>query len=86
MKVVEKRTMYNNKKNENPGAVGRTAPATAQDKLMNEVRLRAALESVADTMRTDPRDWSLYKRDAWLYGILAGWSEESLEELRRIHN
>lgn len=50
MKVVEKRTMYNNKKNENPGAVGRTAPATAQDKLMNEVRLVAAVEGMVKAL------------------------------------
>lgn len=30
-------------------------------------------ESMRVTMATDPRDWSKYKRDAWLWGIVFGW-------------
>jgi hypothetical protein len=27
-------------------------------------------------MATDSRDWSLDKRDAWLWGIVLGWTNE----------
>lgn len=33
-------------------------------------------EALRNTLAFDPRDWSLNKRDAWLYGIILGWSEE----------
>jgi hypothetical protein len=37
--------------------------------------LREAVRSCIRTMACDPRDWSLGKRDAWLYAILVGWGE-----------
>ena len=38
-------------------------------------------ESLRVAMVTDSRDWSIDKRDAWLYGIIVGWkSEEGKEE------
>lgn len=33
-------------------------------------------ESLHTVMVFDPRDWSAYKRDAWVYGIVVGWDEE----------
>lgn len=32
-----------------------------------------ALQSLARTMTSDPRDWGADRRDAWLYGVLVGW-------------
>ena len=32
-----------------------------------------------------PRDWSSDHRDAWLYGIIVGWDDESLAELKGDH-
>lgn len=39
--------------------------------------VRSSLESV---VAFDPRDWSLDKRDAWIYGIVFGWESEELDE------
>ena len=32
------------------------------------------------------RDWSLNHRDAWIYGVIMGWSPEALAEQKQIHN
>lgn len=37
--------------------------------------LAEAIDSIKTTMVTDPRDWGLYKRDAWIYGIVIGWKD-----------
>jgi hypothetical protein len=37
---------------------------------------RDALESCRDTMCFGSRDWSLNSRDAWLYGLIVGWSNK----------
>ena len=34
------------------------------------------LESIQTTMSTDPRDWGMYKRDAWLFAIVLGWEDD----------
>lgn len=31
------------------------------------------------------RDWAASKRDAWIYGIIVGWADESLVELQGQH-
>jgi hypothetical protein len=43
-------------------------------------------ESLRATMATDPRDWCLYRRDAWVYGIVMGWNKESLTQLQKTHH
>lgn len=35
--------------------------------------VREALDRVGSMMATDSRDWSLSRRDAWLYGLFCGW-------------
>lgn len=40
------------------------------------------LESLYDTVVFHSRDWSMHKRDAWIWGIVIGWDKESLEELK----
>lgn len=34
------------------------------------------LHSAHSTIVSHPRDWSLEKRDAWLYGIIVGWGDD----------
>ena len=38
--------------------------------------IECPFDSLATTMATDARDWSLGKRDAWLWGIVCGWDDE----------
>lgn len=47
--------------------------------------LKEALESVGASMSFHPRDWSRDHRDAWVYGIVNGWSQEALQELAQAH-
>lgn len=42
-------------------------------------------ESLKATISLHSRDWSLNHRDAWLYGIICGWDEFSLRELKKLH-
>lgn len=41
------------------------------------------LESIATAIAFSPRDWSSNHRDAWIYGIVLGWDEDDLEELKK---
>lgn len=34
-----------------------------------------------DAIVFDSRDWVENKRDAWIYGIVVGWDDDSLNEL-----
>jgi hypothetical protein len=43
------------------------------------------LMSMRYCMSFDPRDWSLYKRDAWLYGVVIGWTAEAMAEVAKRH-
>lgn len=56
------------------------------------MRTENPLESLAITVATDSRDWGQNKRDAWIYGIVCGWSnnddpdapgEDAMGELAR---
>lgn len=63
---------------------------------LNKIKLLFNDDSVNDELNpfsslhtaivTDVRDWSLIKRDAWLYGVVVGWSNNSLEQLAVKHN
>ncbi|MFA5123021.1 hypothetical protein [Zavarzinia sp.] len=48
-------------------------------------RLTESLASVHRCMCTDARDWSLGKRDAWIYGVIVGWDEAALAEVAKRH-
>lgn len=48
-------------------------------------KLREIFDSLHSTIVTDPKDWSLHKRDAWLYGILVGW-DDCLPEIQKRFN
>lgn len=39
-------------------------------------------EALKLTIALNPRDWSLDETDAWLYGIICGWGDDSCLELR----
>lgn len=41
-----------------------------------EPTLANALSSLAMSYAGDPRDWGVYYRDAWTYGIVCGWECE----------
>ena len=43
------------------------------------------LQSVRDTICLDSKDYSLNHRDAWLYGITAGWGD-CLDSIAQQHN
>ena len=47
--------------------------------------LADALESMRATMAFSAQDWSLTHRDAWLYGLVVGWDDESSSELTKKH-
>ncbi len=38
-------------------------------------------ESLHNCLAFSPKDYSLEKRDAFIYGIIVGWDDESLQEL-----
>ena len=38
-------------------------------------------ESLHNAIAFDVRDWAEDKRSAWIYGVLLGWDEESMQEL-----
>lgn len=48
-------------------------------------RLAEVLEHVEGMVACHSRDWGAWHRDAWLYGILVGWSGEAMRELAERH-
>lgn len=38
--------------------------------------LAQAFESIHNAIVFGSRDWGVYDRDAWIYGIVAGWDED----------
>tara|TARA_Y100000310_G_scaffold213365_1_gene214292 strand:+ start:136 stop:384 length:249 start_codon:yes stop_codon:yes gene_type:complete len=44
--------------------------------------LLCPLESIDCTLAFAAKDWSIDKNDAWIYGIVAGWDDDSLLELK----
>ena len=44
-----------------------------------------AKKSIADAMAFSSRDWSIDRRDAWIYGIVLGWDDASYEVLKKKH-
>lgn len=42
-------------------------------------------DSLEGCMVTDPRDWSMDRKDAWMFGIVVGWSGKALDEVARRH-
>ena len=41
------------------------------------------LESIANAMAFSVSDWSLEKRDAWIYGIVLGWDDAAMKEMQQ---
>lgn len=42
-------------------------------------------ESLVLTVAFDVKDWGKYEKDAWLYGIIMGWSNDDLESKEYIY-
>ena len=42
-------------------------------------------ESIHDTMAFATKDWSKDKNDAWIYGIVCGWSDGAYAELMKVY-
>jgi hypothetical protein len=43
-------------------------------------------DSLFTTIVCDSRDWASNHKDAWLWGIIVGWDNKSLEELQNKFN
>jgi len=44
--------------------------------------LLCPIESITSTLAFATKDWSIDKNDAWIYGVVAGWDDDSLSELQ----
>lgn len=44
------------------------------------------LESIETAIAVSVRDWSENNRDAWIYGIVFGWEEDSMQEMIKKHH
>ena len=61
------------------------------EKKLNRVYLQTitssenSLESINACIVTDSKDWALNRRDAWLYGIVAGW-DDALDKVAKRFN
>ena len=42
-----------------------------------------AFESIECAIAFHPRDWSEYRRDAWIYAIVFGWEDDGAAMPRR---
>jgi hypothetical protein len=51
----------------------------------NKMFTDTALDSLQNAIAFSSRDWSLDKRDAWIYGIIMGW-DDSIESVAKLHN
>ena len=45
--------------------------------------IQNCLESIECAIAFDVRDWGNDRRSAWIYGIVFGWDEESLDEFSK---
>ena len=41
-------------------------------------------ESLHNSIVFDCRDWAKDKRDAWIYGVIVGWTNDDAEEMENI--
>ena len=48
--------------------------------------LLCPFESLETAIACHSRDWSTHHRDAWIWGIVCGWDEASMIELREQHH
>lgn len=51
---------------------------------LGESIVKDAINSLRNIIATDPRDWSVDKRDAWIYAIIVGW-EGALGDVAEQH-
>ena len=51
----------------------------------NNMKYDCPLTSISDTLGFYCRDLSLDHRDAWIYGIVVGWDDDSMKEMMERH-
>ena len=49
---------------------------------MSAANIECPLESIDCTLAFASKDWAVDKNDAWIYGIVVGWDDEALLELK----
>jgi hypothetical protein len=47
--------------------------------------MRNAIQSLHTALACSTRDMSKDKLDAWVYGIVVGWDDDTLAELSKLH-
>jgi len=52
---------------------------------MTKLDLNNPLHALYSCMSFPSRDWSVNKQDAWMYGIVVGWSEVDAGVIERRH-
>lgn len=45
------------------------------------VKTENPFESLRTAIACSSRDWAMHHRDAWIYGIVCGWDDDSLRDL-----
>ena len=53
--------------------------------IANKFRKERAIERIQN-ITLESKDFSINENDAIIYGIFAGWDDESFKELKQIHN
>ena len=43
-------------------------------------------DSLRKTLTGSPKDWSIDKRDVWIYGIIVGWDKPCYKEFEKRFN
>ncbi len=51
-----------------------------EDKTAECHRLAQAFESIHNAIVFGSKDWAVYSKDAWIYGIVVGWDEDDGSE------
>ena len=45
--------------------------------------LKEIIDSISSAIVFSPHDWAAHHRLAWIFGIVVGWDDESLEGLKK---
>lgn len=53
---------------------------------MDKEVLKAAINSVCNALAFLPQDFGEDRREAWIYGVLLGWSPAAMKEVAAKHN
>ena len=53
------------------------------NQLESSINNKDLVESLYNSIIFPPKDWSLTKHDAWMYGIIVGWDDNAIKELKQ---